>query len=314
MIQVEAARVFRVSPQSVSTWVRAYREHGTTALVSKPRGRPRQIQLAPHQAATVRLLTDQCPDQIKLPFFLWTREAVEPLLVERFGVRLSVWTVGRYLRRWGFMPQKPIRRPYEQDPQAVQQWLDTEYPAIRAQARAEGAEIHWGDEMGLHSDHQAGRTWGKRWQTPVVPGTGQRFGCNMISTVTHQGHLSFMVFPGRFTATVFLGFLQRLVRQRKRKVFLIVDRHSVHRAAQTNRWLAQHDDQIRLFFLPAYSPEMNPDELLNHDVKANAVGRKRAASLEDLVINLRGYLRSTQRQPAVVQRYFRKPAVQYAAG
>lgn len=314
MTQVEAARVFHVSPQSVSTWVRAYRDHGATALVSKPRGRPRKIQLAPHQAATtVRMLTDKCPDQIKLPFFLWTREAVQQLLVERFGIQVSVWTVGRYLRRWGFTPQKPIRRAYEQDPQAVQRWLDTDYPAIRAQARAEGAEIHWGDEMGLRSDHQAGRTWGKRGQTPVVPGTGQRFGCNMISTVTNQGTLSFMVFPGRFTAPVFLTFLRRLVRQRKRKVFLIVDRHSVHRAAQTNRWLADHADQIRLFFLPAYSPELNPDELLNHDVKANAVGRKRTASLDDLVTNLRGYLRSTQRQPAVVQRYFRKPPVQYAA-
>jgi transposase len=168
--------------------------------------------------------------------------------------------------------------------------------------------------MGLRSDHQAGRTWGTRGQTPVVPGTGQRFGCHRISTVTNQGSLSFRVFPGRFTAPFFLTFLRRLVRQRKRKVFLIVDRHSVHRAAQTNRWLAQHEDRIRLFFLPAYSPELNPDELLNHDVKANAVGRKRAASLEDLVINLRGYLRSTQRQPAVVKRHFRKPPVQYAAG
>jgi transposase len=261
----------------------------------------------------VRLLTDKCPDQIKLPFFLWTREAVQQLLAERFGGPGLGVDGGPLPAPVGLHAAQTLAPRLRTGSASGPTLVGHRIPAIRARARAEGAEIHWGDEMGLRSDHQAGRSWGKRGKTPVVPATGQRFGCNMISTVTHQGTLSFMVFPGRFTARVFLAFLRRLVRQRKRTIFLIVDRHSVHRAAQTRRWLARHEHQIRLFFLPAYSPELNPDELLNHDVKANAIGRKRAASLDDLVIHLRGYLRSTQRQPAVVQRYFRKPQVQYAA-
>src|SRR5207245_2170089 len=155
-------------------------------------------RLAPPQAATtVRLILSRCPDQLRLPFALWTREAVQQLLARRFGVHVSVWTVGRYLRAWGLTPQKPVRRAYEQNPAAVRRWLKKEYPAIRAQAKREKAEIHWGDEMGLRSDHQAGRSYGRRGQTPVVPGTGQRF-----------------------TAPVFLNFLRRLLRLIPGKVFL----------------------------------------------------------------------------------------------
>jgi transposase len=144
----------------VHTWVSAYRRRGERALRSKPRGRPRRSRLAGWQAATaVRLICHRCPDQLGLPFALWTREAVGQLLAQRFGLHVSVWTVGRYLKQWGFTPQKPLRRAYEQDPKAVQRWLQQEYPAIRRKARKIGAEIHWGDEMGLRSDHQAGTSY-----------------------------------------------------------------------------------------------------------------------------------------------------------
>jgi transposase len=268
----------------------------------------------PWQAATVvRFLTDRCPDQLQMPFFLWTREAVRDLMAQRFGVRLSVWTVGRSLRRWGFTPQKPIRRAYERDPEAVRRWLKKQYPAIRGLARRERATIYWGDETGMRSDHQAGRSWGRRGQTPVVPGTGKRFRCNMISALTNRGKLAFMVFSGRFTQTVFLVFLRRLVRHTRRTLFLILDSHPVHVGAHTQRWVKRHRQQIRLFFLPGYSPELNPDELLNQDVKTNAVGRKRPRTAPELVSNVRRFLFSTQRRPQKIRRYFRHPSVRYAA-
>lgn len=276
MSQAQAARVFGVSRRSVNGWRRHWREGGLRALRSRPRGRPSAIRLAPYQAATiVRLITDRCPDQIKLPFALWTREAVRDLIVRRWGVRLSVWTVGRYLQRWGVTPQKPLRRAYEQNPAAVRRWLTRQYPAIRALARREAAMIFWGDETGMRSDHQAGRSWGRRGHTPVIPGTGQRFRCNLISAITNRGKLAFMVFEGRFTTVVFVRFLRRLVRHAGRKVLLIVDEHPVHVATSVARWVRRHPRQMRLFFLPGYSPDLNPDELLNQDIKTNAVGRKR---------------------------------------
>lgn len=311
----QAARLFGVSRASIYNWTAAVEHSGAAGLRARKRGPKGGSRLAGWQAAiVVRRITDRCPDQLKLPFALWTREAVRDLIEKRFGIRVSIWTVGRYLKRWGFTPQKPVRRAYERNPEAVARWLREEYPAIRRRAKAEGAEIHWGDEMGLRSDHQAGTSYGRRGQTPIIPGSGQRFGCNLLSTVTNRGQLSFMVFRERFTTPVLLRFLRRLLRHRPRKVFLIVDGHPVHRAAVVRRWVEAHAERMRLFFLPGYSPELNPDEYLNNDVKANAVGRRRAANQRDLMRDVRGYLRSTQRRPDIVCAYFQHKDVQYAAG
>jgi transposase len=310
MSQVEAVRTFQVSRGSIHNWLRAVEEGGSTALKARKRGPKPRSRLAGYQAATVvRMIQDRCPDQLQLPFALWTREAVGQLIAQRYGIAVSVWTVGRYLGKWGFTPQKPLRRAYEQDSAAVQHWLANEYPAIRRQAKAEKAEIYWGDEMGMRSDHQVGTSYGRRGRTPTIPGTGQRFGCNMISAITNRGQLLFMVFKQRFTGRVFLAFLRRLVRQVGRKAFLIVDGHPVHRATAVKRWLAEHAEQLRLFYLPGYSPKLNPDELLNQDVKSNAVGRQRPRDQKELVRGVRSYLRSTQRQPEVVQRFFHQEDV-----
>ncbi len=294
MPKAEAARVFGVSRQTVITWVQARETGGIRALKAKRRGRPPAIRLAPHQAALiVRLIVGRCPDQLRLPFALWTREAVQQLLRAKCGVTLSVWAVGRYLQRWGLTPQKPRRRAFEQDPAAVRRWLAAEYPTIRRRAKQAGATIHWGDEMGLRSDHQTGTSYGRKGQTPVIPGTGKRFRCNVLSTITNRGALAFMVFRGAFNWRVFLRFLRRLLRHAPGRVFLIVDRHPVHLAAQVERWVAQRSERLRLFFLPSYSPDLNPDEFLNNDVKANALGRRRPRDDQELLAAVRAYLWST---------------------
>ena len=312
--QTEVVRLFGVGRTSIHYWLKAYQKGGYAVLKAQKRGPKRQSRLAGHQAATiVRLITDRCPDQLKLPFALWTRDAVRQLIEKRFGISLSVWTVGRYLKRWGFTPQKPLRRAYEQNPEAVKLWLEKDYPAIRRQARAERAQIHWGDEMGMRSDHQAGRSYGLKGQTPVIPGTGKRFGCNMISAITNRGRLAFMVFNERFTGLVMTEFLRRLIKQNPRKVFLIVDGHPVHRSRQVKRWAYGHKKKIRLFYLPGYSPQLNPDEFLNQDIKTNAVGRQRPKDQPEMMQRVRSYLRSTQHRPQVVRNYFQHKDVRYAA-
>lgn len=315
MPKATAARTFGVSRTSIDTWLTRVALGNINSLRSKKRGRPPAPRLKGHQAATiVKLITDRTPDQLKLPFMLWTREAVRDLIARRCGLNISVRTAGRYLKRWGFTPQKPLRRAYERDPVAAKRWKQEEYPAIEKQARAANAEIHWGDQMGLRSDHQTGTSYGRRGKTPVIPCTGQRFGCNVMSSVTNRGHVSFMLYKERFTAPVLIRFCRRLHRQRRRKIFLILDRHSVHRSKAFAAWLASNSDWIRVFFLPAYSPELNPDEYLNHDVKANAVGRRRAADRDELMANVESYLRATQRRPQIVRNYFLAEEVRYAAG
>lgn len=315
--QVEVARLFDVTVQAVYDWVKAFRKNGFQALKAKPRGRPKgDGALKPYQAAViVRMLESRHPDQLKLPFCLWTREAVAELVEKKFGIRLSIWTVGRYLKRWGFTPQKPIRRAYEQNPKEVRHCLTRRYVEIRQRAKLEKALIFSLDEMGLRSDHTAGRSYGRRGQTPQIPGTGKRFGCSMISAITNQGHLKFMVFKTRFNADIFIAFMKRLIPSTNRKIFLIVDRHPSHRAKKVQNWLKKphNKDKIELFFLPSYSPELNPDELLNQDVKSNPVGRRRPHDQAELISNVRGYLRSRLRRPKVVRKYFQDKNVRYAA-
>ena len=314
MSQVEAARIFGITRQAVGSWMELYATKGRAGLKARKRGRPRGGQLLGWQAAQIsRGIMDRCPDQLKLPFYLWTREAVGLFIKERFGIQLSVWTVGRYLARWGFTSQKPVRIAFEQDSEVVRKWLEEEYPRIRAHAKLDAAEIYWGDEMGLRSDHAAGRSFSKRGKTPVVSGTGKRFGCNMISAITNRGRLYFMVFKSRFVASVFVAFLRRLCRQIPRPIYLIVDSHPVHRSLTVRKEVDGLRGKLKLFFLPGYSPELNPDEYLNQDVKSNAVGRRRTRTQHEMISNVRGYLHSTQRMPSIVRSYFQAKPVQYAA-
>jgi transposase len=196
----------------------------------------------------------------------------------------------------------------------VARWLATEFPAIRAQAKREGGVVLWLDEMGIRSDAAAGRSWAPVGQTPVIKGTGKRFRVNMISAISHAGMLRFRLVVGSFTGAVFIDFLGRLVRDCDgRRVHLIVDGHPVHRAKLVSGWVGRHADQIELHFLPGYSPELNPVELLNHDVKANAAGRRRPRSASELRAELHGYLRRRQRHPEVLVRFFDHPTTRYAA-
>jgi len=311
--QGEVATLFGVTRQAVCNWMRLRRRSGMQGLRARPRGRPVGGRLQPRQERLVQAaLRDHCPDQLKLPFYLWTREAVGQLIARRCGVRVSVWTVGRYLARWGFTAQKPTRQAFERDPRQVRRWLHEQYPAIRVLARRLRAQIFWADETGMRSDHTAGRSFSPRGVTPVILGTGQRFRCNMISAITNRGQLHFMVFRCGFTVPVFRNFLRRLLRQCPGMLILIIDRHPVHMSQTIQAWIARHHTRLRVFFLPGYSPELNPDEYLNHDVKANAVGRARPTTSAELIGNVRSYLRITQARPALVKRYFHPEPVRYA--
>ena len=317
MTQAEAARVFGVHPNAVNRWIKRYREGGWDGLSERRRGRragEQPVLAAPQQQEVIALVRESTPDQLGLPGFLWTRDAVGELITQRYGRWLARTTVGGYLRRWGFSPQKPQHRALEQNPAAVARWLATEFPAIRGQAKREGGVVLWLDEMGVRSDAAAGRSWAPIGQTPVIKRTGKRFGVNMLSAISNAGRLRFRLFTGSFNGPVFIDFLGRLLRDcGGRKVHLIVDGHPVHHAKLVSAWVGRHAERIELHFLPGYSPELNPVELLNHDVKANAAGRRRPRSAGELREELHGYLRRRQRQPEVLIRFFEHPTTRYAA-
>lgn len=310
--QLDIASILGVTRQAVGRWIKAYKTGGKAVLKAKQKGRPKGCSLKPWQAAQVaKSIRNYCPDELGLPFYLWTREAVATLINHLFNLTLSRWTVGRYLKRWGFSFQKPIRRAIEQNPESIQKWLTTIYPAIQSQAKRESAEILWGDEMGLRSDHQTGKTYGVRGTKTIVKRTGKRFGCNMISVISNQGTLRFMVFRESFKINIFLTFLRRLVRQQTKKIFLIVDQHPVHRSKKVCNWLKKHVKQIQVFFLPGYCPELNPDELLNQDVKGQALSKQRPTSQDEMLKCVINHLRMRQKQPAIIKRFVAKIYTSY---
>lgn len=299
----DISRHLKVSRQAIYNWIKKYSARGTKGLVISKRGRPKGTQMKPWQSAQiVRLIKNYCPDELGMPFYLWTRDSVALLIYNKFKIKLSKWTVGRYLVNWGFSPQKPARRAIEQDPKAIERWFKIEYPLIQKLSRKENATIYWGDEMGLKSDHNVGRTYSLKGQTPIVKRTGNRFSCNMISAITNLGKLNFMVFHENFTTEIFLNFLKRLVRHSSRKVFLIVDQHRAHKSKKVMNWLSMNGERIRLYFLPSYCPELNPDEFLNQDIKSH-LGKQRPHTKSEMIKILNKHLRTRQRQPHVIQNF-----------
>jgi transposase len=241
-------------------WMQRYRQGGWAGLSERRRGRRPGEQAAlsaSQQQEVIALVREATPDQLGLPGFLWTREAVAELIGRRYGMWLARTTVGLYLRSWRFSPQKPKRRALEQNPAAVRRWLSETYPAIVAAAKREGGVVLWLDEMGVRSAAAAGRSWAPVGQTPVIKGTGKRFRVNMISAISNQGSLRFRLFVGSFSSRVFIDFLGRLLRDcGGRKVHLIVDGHPVHHAKLVSAWVGRHAERIELHFLPGYSPEL----------------------------------------------------------
>jgi transposase len=268
---------------------------------------------ADQETSLRRLLIDKTPDQLKLPYALWTRGAVSQLIEDRYGVRLPVRTTGLYLKRWGLTPQKPMKKAYEQSPAAVKKWLNTEYPRIAARAKAEGAEIHWGDETGLRSDDVRGRGYAPPGQTPVVLVDNKRHGLSVISTVTNKGAMRWKIFDGALNAEILIDFMKRLVKDAKRKVYLILDNLRVHHSRPVKEWLADHGDEIEVFYLPSYSPELNPDEMANADLKQAVTKLAPTRTKKQLRDAVSKHLRSVQRRPERIRKYFQHAPVRYAA-
>jgi transposase len=305
-----------LSPTGVFDICRRFAKRGAAGLKSGPRGpEPGHGRFldAEQEAEARDLIRRHTPDALELPFALWSRAAVRELILRRFGVQLAVRTMGTYLARWGFTAQKPLRRAYEQDPAAVRRWLRRDYPEIAARTKAEGGAIFWGDETGLRSDDVRGRSYAPRGRTPEVRVNHKRAGLGLISAVTNRGELRWMVLDGAVTAPSLLCFLARLVRDAGQKVFLILDRLPVHRSAKVRAWLAGREAEIEVFYLPGYSPELNPDEGVNGDLKQAVTGKPPARSKAQLKRAVVGHMRKLSKLPDRVRSFFGHETFRYAA-
>lgn len=310
----QAAELFKLSKSAVDKiWTR-YKQKGKRGLASKKRGVQGGKKINGKQASEVRqLIKDKLPDQLKLPFGLWTREAVQQLIANRYGTALSRWQVGRYLKSWGYTPQKPISKAFEQKPEKVKEWLGKEYPGIKKRAAKEKAIIYFGDETGMRSDHQAGKSYAPKGQTPMIRKTGQRFSLNMISAISNKGHLQFMILDGKFNGEVFQTFLKQMLKYSRQKIYFVTDGHPAHKTKKLNEWLEENKQRIEVFFLPPYSPELNPQEYVNQDVKTNIIGKKRPVNKVQMRTNVEEFMNKRKNDRKQVQKYFHVSHVRYAA-
>ena len=311
------AQTLGVAQGTVRSAVRLANDSGLKALAPKPTGRAvgQKRRLTPQQELHIqRLICKNRPEQLKLGFALWTRAAVLLLVQQEFELELPIRTMGEYLKRWGFTPQKPITRAYEQRPEAVRQWLDEQYPAIAERAKAQEAEIHWGDETAVVNTDVRGRGYQPKGQTPVAYAVGgHRHKLSMISTVTNQGQTRWMIVEDAFNSDKLIEFLVLLIKGSPKKVFLILDNLRVHHSKPVKAWLAKHKERIEVFYLPSYSPDLNPDERLNADLKHALGSRTQVRTKDKLKEVTKSHMDMLAHNPQRVRSYFQDPRVKYAA-
>ena len=307
----DVAQTLGLHRKTVYGWLAKFREGGREALAAKPvPGRPPKLSGA-QIARLYELIVGANPAQFSFEFALWTRDMVRQVIRREFKVALSVVSVGRLLRTMGLSPQRPLYRAYQQNPEAVERWKEEQFPAIRKQAKAEGATIYFADEAGIRSDYHAGTTWAPVGQTPVVKATGARHSLNMISAVTAQGLLRFSTYTGSFTAARFIEFCRKLIGDTSGPVYLVVDGHPTHKAKLVKQFVASTEGRLKLFVLPAYSPQLNPDEWVWKNVKHDRVGRTSVTGPDDFKAKIISALRRLQKMPHIVRAFFADPELRY---
>jgi len=307
----DVATALGMHRKTVYAWLAAERAGGTDALLAKPiPGRPPKLS-GDQMRQLYEWIAGGDPRQHTFGLSLWTRDLVRHLIKAKFGFTYTAQGVGKLLRRLGLSPQRPLYRAWQADPEAVQTWKTQTYPEIARQAKAEGAVIYFGDEASIRSDYHAGTTWAPVGRTPVVETTGARFGVNMISAVSAKGLLRFHLVESTMTAAKFLDFCQRLLEDAKQPVVLIVDGHPAHKAAIVTRWVDSTNGRFRLYILPAYSPQLNPDEWVWNQVKRHRVGRASVAGPDHLRTLARSALHRLQKLPDTIRKFFHDPQLSY---
>ena len=310
-----SAKILGINPSSVRKWCKSYNLEGYKGLIIKKRGvstgSNSRINLEQIQALK-QILIEKTPDQFDFGFSLWTRQAIRDLIIKLWNVSVSLVTVGRYMKRLGFTPQKPIKRAYEQNPKAVRQWLQVDYPKIAEKAKKEGCEIHWIDETGLNSYSNYIRGYSPKGKTPLVHMKSKRLSINIISSISKVGKMRFMTYKESLNTKIFISFVGRLCKDANTKMFVILDNLAVHHSKIFKDWLKKRKNKIEVFYLPSYSPELNPDERLNRDLKTHFHSGPIVKNEKEFFKKALSFLKGVQRMPLRVKNYFKSIEVKYA--
>lgn len=312
----EIAEILDVSERHVRSVKKQYTEGGLAALKPKKRGRKEGDKriLTPEQENEIQaIIVEKDPMQLKFKDCMWTRKNIAELIFQKYGINIKLSTLGYYLQRWGFSVQRPVKRAYKQDQEKIGKWLNEEFPGITERAKAEDAEIFFGDETNIQNTCNYMRGYAPKGKTPVVKTESQKFKINMLSAVSKRGKLRFVLYKDNMDSDKLIDFMRRLVHDSKKKVFLILDNLKVHHSKKVQAWLENHKDKIEVFYLPPYAPEYNPDELVNSDLKRSVGSKASPRSKDELEHNVRSHLKSLQLDPSKINSFFNSPYTKYAA-
>lgn len=310
--RAKVANILDVAESSVYEWQSKFRQGGLAALSTKIAS-GRKMLLTDKQLLQLYKWLCGNPRQVQFDFGLWTRKIVRDLIRREFGIDYTPQNVGKILKMLGFSPQRPVWQALERDPEKRRQWMEETFPAIKKRADQEGAKIYFADEAYSRTDHHAGTTWAPVGQTPVAEHIGAREGVGMISAISMRGEMHWMVYAESMNSALFTDYLGYLIEDVPGKIFLIVDRARYHTSQETTLWLMDHKDRIELFFLPSYSPDLNPDEWVWKNVKHDRIGKKGVTSKQDLKSKAVGALRRLQKRPGLVRAFFADPHLRYIA-
>jgi transposase len=312
----EVAAICECSLRHVqSTW-KKYTDNGVKAIKAVKMGRPKGsgCKLTPEQERKIILLiTDKDPEQLKLKGFLWDRKLVAELISRKFGIKMPLSTMGYYLAKWGFTAQRPKKKHYKQNEKEVKKWLDETYPGIAEQSKAENAEIYWIDEVGVQNKSNYVKGYAPKGRTPTAPVASEHIRVNMVSAITNQGKLRFHFYHGKMKQDLFIDFLTRLIKSSSRKVFAIADNLPVHHGILVQAWEKENAETIKLFYLPSYAPELNPDEYLNNNLKQEMAKKGYSKDKNELQEKAMSTMRSFQASNSRVSDFFENKNVKYAS-
>lgn len=307
------SKAIGINRTTIYDWLAKYRSGGWHALRSRPTPGAKPKIDGRKMEWIFKTISGKNPQQLKFEFALWTREMIQQLILKKFKIKLSLKAVGRLLSQLGLTCQKPLYQAIQRSESLVKNWLKTVYPGIKKRAKQERAEIYFGDAAHIRSDHHAGKTWGVKGKTPVIVSSGSRFSFSLISAISAQGLMRFMVTEGGVDSDVFIQFLKRLVSNASRKIFLIVDNGRSHVSKKTKEFISTIKDKLEIFYLPPYSPDLNPDELVWNHLKTNTVGRSTVTDKADFKKQIKKSMKKLQMDKQKIKSFFQKENLKYAA-
>ena len=312
----EIAKELGVSEGHVSNVKKLYETGGAKALKPAKRGRPKgsyKILTSEQEREIMKIIVDKHPEQLRFKECMWTRNNIRQLIKDKYDIDIKLSTLGYYLARWSFTVQRPVKRAYKQDEKKIDAWLNSEFPGITERAEKEDAEIFFGDETNIQNTANYARGYAPKGKTPVIQTEAQKLKIEMLSAISKRGKLHFLLYKNSMNSEKLIDFMSRLIKDSKKKVFLVLDNLRVHHSKVVATWVEEHKTEIELFFLPPYAPEYNPDELLNSDIKRNASAKQSPRSQEELETNVQNRLAYLSATPDHVASFFQAPYTCYAA-